>query len=345
VVKTMEAHVFGLALVVVIGLLPYLFVAVRLVSWIYARTLRRRHNLIRRYSNASSGEAWALVTGSSSGIGFGFCEELAEAGFNVVLVSRRRDKLEAAAKAIASRFEVETECIAGDLSCPSAELLQEIRRTLRSNNVSVVVNNAGISRRLPDDFHTIRSDELSRLIAVNCESVALISKLALSHFASRHPAEDRAGALVITSSLTASIEAPGMSGYAASKAFDLQLAKSLQIEYESRKIDVMALTPAYVQSKLSGASTLGGFPPVVSARSCARGALDGLGYERETGGHWIHDCQLAFLHMLPRCILDGEILDELRRFKDRKARFLSEMEGRPSSSLDRTDLETKRLLP
>jgi len=187
---------------------------------------------------------------------------------------------------------------------------------------SIVVNNAGVSRRLPAHFHTITNAELKKMISINCTSVATISKLALAHFRLRHHQGQR-GALIIISSVTAEIQAPEMSGYAATKAFDLQLARSLSLEYERHSVDVLAVTPAYVQTELSGATRLGGFPPVVSARDCARGALDSLGYETVTQGHWLHDIQKALVSVVPTPLLKGEILDEMHRFRERKRAFLS----------------------
>ena len=41
------------------------------------------------------GPGWAVVTGASDGIGAAFCEQLAQSGFNIVLISRTKSKLEA----------------------------------------------------------------------------------------------------------------------------------------------------------------------------------------------------------------------------------------------------------
>lgn len=49
-----------------------------------------RLNLVKRY-----GGGWALVTGGSEGIGFAIAEELAKEGFNIILMSRSKEKLEA----------------------------------------------------------------------------------------------------------------------------------------------------------------------------------------------------------------------------------------------------------
>ena len=65
--------------------------AFSLVGTLYRYVIRPRRNLKARYGE----KTWAVVTGSTSGIGAGFAHQLAEEGFNLVLVSRSREKLEA----------------------------------------------------------------------------------------------------------------------------------------------------------------------------------------------------------------------------------------------------------
>eukprot|EP00466_Bigelowiella_natans_P018047 jgi/Bigna1/76993/fgenesh1_pg.45_\ len=353
----------AVALLALLGCLPYVFNIFKLILWLYRRTLRRRHDLIKRYGTATSDTPWAMVTGGSDGIGFAFCEELAEAGFNIMIVSRTRKKLEKALNDLQQRFDVAVSGIQIDLSTVHEDIngendgsLRALRSAFRTRDVSIVVNNAGVSRRLPAHFHTITNEELKKMITINCTSVAAISKLALAHFRLRNHQRQRSeeaeesserrrkGALVIISSVTAEVEAPEMSGYAATKAFDLQLARSLSLEYERHGVDVLAVTPAYVKTKLSGASRLGGFPPVVSARDCARGALDSLGYETVTQGHWLHDIQKALVSIVPNPLLKGEILDEMHRFRERKRTFLSSSPcsgTRRAESIAATSIERK----
>lgn len=60
------------------------------VRIVYTYMLRPRHNLQERYGANS----WAIITGSTNGIGAGFAEQLAEEGFNLILVGRSTAKLE-----------------------------------------------------------------------------------------------------------------------------------------------------------------------------------------------------------------------------------------------------------
>ena len=67
---------------------------------VYRYMIRPRRNLKARYGE----KTWAVITGSTSGIGAGFARQLAEEGFNLVLVSRSRDKLEAQKAELAQKF-------------------------------------------------------------------------------------------------------------------------------------------------------------------------------------------------------------------------------------------------
>ncbi|GAB5353539.1 hypothetical protein AAMO2058_000044300 [Amorphochlora amoebiformis] len=319
-------EIVSLSVVVVI----HVYIGLKLCFWIYAKCCRCRMDLRRRFPRGSSDIApWALVTGGSSGIGLGFCEDLAEAGFNIIMLASNSVKLTRAAEGIRRRFGVEVRCLVVELAESGPHVVSTIKSTLQELDVSLVINNAGISRRLPDDFHTISLTELKSRIALShflerrhIDISGISTCDAMNSFVGIPSRGSRKGGLVILSSITGRFPTPGMSSYAASKAFDRSLALSLALEYQPKGVDILALSPAYVQSALSGASRLGGFPPVVSPRSCAKGALDCLGYERETTGHWKHDLQLVLMSWTPSILLDIEIQDEIARFRRRKEAYL-----------------------
>lgn len=54
-------------------------------------------DLVKRYCRPGQ-ETWAVVTGATDGIGLGFCEVLAALGFNIVLISRSKEKLDVTAE-------------------------------------------------------------------------------------------------------------------------------------------------------------------------------------------------------------------------------------------------------
>ena len=85
----------------------------------------------------------ALVTGASAGIGRAFAEVLAARGYALVLVARRADHLEAAARDLRQRHGVETAAIVDDLAEPGAPVRLTAELERRGLVVDVLVNNAG----------------------------------------------------------------------------------------------------------------------------------------------------------------------------------------------------------
>lgn len=114
-----------------------------------------RKNLYARY-----GGGWALVTGASDGLGKQYCMELAKSGFNIILMARNAEKLDAVAKEISDAFGVETKVIVFDFSelasQESAEALKVLLENQLANiDLSVLVNNVGCAKFATLDKHTI----------------------------------------------------------------------------------------------------------------------------------------------------------------------------------------------
>ena len=57
------------------------------------------------------------------------------------------------------QFAVQVRTMQADLGNPTSVLMRRVRSVLHELDVALVVSNAGVSRRLPDDFHTIRNDD------------------------------------------------------------------------------------------------------------------------------------------------------------------------------------------
>src|SRR5690349_10458806 len=84
----------------------------------------------------------ALVTGASSGLGAAFAERLAQDCYDLIIVARRRDRLESLAEQLQASHHVNVEVISADLSKPE-DLLKVEKRLAESNLLELLVNNAG----------------------------------------------------------------------------------------------------------------------------------------------------------------------------------------------------------
>jgi short-subunit dehydrogenase len=86
----------------------------------------------------------ALVTGASDGIGLEFCRILADRGYDLILVARRKDKLNEIGKSLSAEKDIKCTVISADLSKPQAaqKLFQATQK--KSLQVDLLINNAGL---------------------------------------------------------------------------------------------------------------------------------------------------------------------------------------------------------
>jgi len=177
----------------------------------------------------------ALVTGASSGIGAAIAREYARRGVPLVLVARRRERLEALAAELRGRVAVE--CIAADLADPAAPAWLQAELERRGLFVSRLVNNAGygVPGRFLSSGWEVHRDFLQVLVGAVVE---------LSH--RLLPAMEAAGygRILNVASLAGLVPASaGHTLYGASKAFVIRFSESLAQESRPRGVHVTALCP------------------------------------------------------------------------------------------------------
>src|SRR5258706_7969459 len=90
----------------------------------------------------------ALVTGASSGIGTAFAERLARDGYDVILVARRRERLEVLAQRLQASHQVNVEVLVADLIKPDSLRTVE-KRIAEDSALEMLVNNAGFGGDMP----------------------------------------------------------------------------------------------------------------------------------------------------------------------------------------------------
>ncbi|WP_044934459.1 SDR family NAD(P)-dependent oxidoreductase [Pseudacidobacterium ailaaui] len=221
---------------------------------------------------------WALVTGASAGIGLALAKQLAEAGANLVLTARRRDRLEALALGLEKDHGVQTLTIPADLAEPAApeELLAATEGA--GLPVEILVNNAGFGYY--GEFVKGDAAWQRTMVEVNCTAVVHLTRLFLPRMMER-----RRGYIMIVSSTASYQPVPYMSTYAATKVFDRFLAEALAYEACEYGVKVSALCPGPTESEFHEiAGTRNQFGRGrQSAEEVARMGLEGL----IDGKHWV----------------------------------------------------------
>ncbi len=189
-------------------------------------------------------EQWerALVTGASEGIGEAFAQELAERGTDVVLVARRKQRLEELAAELRSAHGVVAEVLAADLTDETAIAEVETRLEQDERPIDLLVNNAGgASQQRP--FLEMDRRVLDRDAYLN--SLAL---LRLTHAAARAMTRRGQGNVINVSAGIAFYPLPYGAAYGASKAFVNSLSEALDYELRKGGVRVTAVCPGFTRT-------------------------------------------------------------------------------------------------
>jgi hypothetical protein len=112
-----------------------------------------------------------LITGASRGLGAEFARQCAERGLNTILVATNADLLQAQADSIKNDYGVEVKTIVLDLS--REDILQEIIPITDSLEISLLVNNAGLSKVSP--FLNLTIDQLVKQLHVNARAGLILT--------------------------------------------------------------------------------------------------------------------------------------------------------------------------
>jgi short-subunit dehydrogenase len=185
----------------------------------------------------------ALITGASAGIGEAFAEALANNGTDLVLVARRRARLEQLATDLQARHEIAVEALAADLT--AAEDLGRVEARLEDGErpIDLLVNNAG-----SETEHAPFLDRHRDLLDAEAHLNAL-ALLRLTHAAATAMARRGHGNIVNVSAGVAFYPTPGSAAYAASKAFVNSLSVALDYELRPHGVRVTAACPGFTPTE------------------------------------------------------------------------------------------------
>ena len=182
-------------------------------------------------------ERAALVTGGSSGIGLAIARVLKDEGFDLTLVSRRAEKVEAAAA------ELGATAIAADVSkVEDCERLVAEHRE-RYGRLDMLVNSAGVG--IAGTVDSLPAKHLDLQLGVNLRGLFLVTQAAIPLL------RESRGWIVNLASIAGTVPTPGLATYGATKAAVISLTRSLNEELDGAGVRACAICPAFVDTPMA----------------------------------------------------------------------------------------------
>ena len=182
----------------------------------------------------------ALITGASAGLGLEYARQLAEVGTNLILVARRKERLEKLAAELRDKYGIKVEVLAADLSREEniEQLVQKIKQT---EDLDLLINNAGFGGF--GQFYADEKGQYEQMIMVHVIATVRLTRAALPGMIKR-----KRGAVINVSSVAAFSPLSG-SMYSSTKAFLVMFSENLQTELQGTGVKVQALCPGLTHTE------------------------------------------------------------------------------------------------
>jgi NAD(P)-dependent dehydrogenase (short-subunit alcohol dehydrogenase family) len=179
----------------------------------------------------------ALVTGGSSGIGLAIARMLRDEGFDLTLVSRRPERVEAAAAELGAAAVAANMADADDC----ARVVAEHRD--RFGQLDVLVNSAGVG--IGGRIEDLPVKHLDLQLDVNLRGLFLVTQAAIPLL------RESRGWIVNLASIAGTVPTPGLATYGATKAAVIALTRSLNAELDGDGVRAIALCPGFVDTPMA----------------------------------------------------------------------------------------------
>ncbi len=221
---------------------------------------------------------WALVTGASSGIGREFALQFAAAGMNLVLVARRKPRLDALAEELAERCDAQVRVVVADLAEPNA--VADIRAIVVSEGcrIRLLCNNAAFG-------HWGQFESASLAACQNMVQVNIGALVSLCYCLLPELTRFSSSVVINVSSAAAYQPVPYMAEYAATKAFVSSFSQALHQEWKEHGVLVQTLVPGPTATEFD--TVAGAYASVLTERGSAEQVV------RDSLAHLARDAPVA----------------------------------------------------
>ncbi len=179
----------------------------------------------------------ALITGGTSGLGYAFAKALASEGNDIVLVARDEQRLRRVASALAATYGVTTSIDSADLA--RREDVERIEALVTAERVDILINNAGFGTGASFLDNDLATEQRSL-------DVLITAVLRLTYAALKPMVERGSGEVVSVSSVSGFL---ARGTYGAHKAWVIRFSRSMNAQYGTRDLRLMAVCPGFVRTE------------------------------------------------------------------------------------------------
>lgn len=174
----------------------------------------------------------ALITGASSGIGADMARVLVREGYEVILVARRKTRLEKLAKELGDKVQIIVMDISSTYNC------MELYNQVKKENIDILINNAGFG--LFGKFNEVNIDKELDMIDLNIKSLHTLTKLFLKDFVKKDQ-----GYILNVASSAGFLPGPLMATYYASKNYVVSLTSAIheELRRDESNVSISLLCP------------------------------------------------------------------------------------------------------
>ncbi|MBX4271801.1 SDR family NAD(P)-dependent oxidoreductase [Clostridium estertheticum] len=192
-------------------------------------------------------KGYVLITGATSGLGYEFSKILAKEGYNLILVGRRKDKLNEVSEELIRRYQVYVRSYVVDLSkdneieklCKEVDLLQ----------IEILINNAGFN--VYGEFTTTDLKKEEEMIWVNIISLTKLTKII-----GKKMVEMKKGKIMNIGSIGSYIPGPLNSVYCATKSYVLSFSQALNEELKASGVTVTTICPGATNTNFAKSANM-----------------------------------------------------------------------------------------
>lgn len=208
-------------------------------------------------------KGYAVITGASSGIGTEFAKRLAKEGYPLVLVARRKERLEELAQSL------ETECIVITADLSDMEECKRMMQELSSKEIEIFINNAGFG--YCGEILNIETQTELDMIDLNVKAMHSLAKLALERMVEK----DKGYVLNVASSAGLLPAGPYMSAYYATKAYVTSFTRGVaeELRRKNSHVYIGCLCPGPVDTEFNKVANVEFALKGISAYDCANYAV------------------------------------------------------------------------